>query len=224
MADDARDRSGENRSRRLRDRIGGSGGGTERDRGQQRPRAVYVVLAIGVVSLLILLLVIYFSSDRDLPEQPICTTVGVHDAQTAVLEGRISRITLAYDDTAAPPSADNWGPVLARLDYTDGQCANLPQGIERQDQIYLLLGTIVVFNDITESTQVEITYDRSTALDPSLFATPTLPPTMTPEPTETPQPTATPSPTPAPTPSGPLFGPILPAPPPASTPVATPGA
>lgn len=222
MADEARDLSGEHRSRRLRDRIA-SGGGDSAGGDHQRPKAVYVVLAIGVVSLLVLLLVIYFSSDRDLPEQPICTTVGVQDAQTAVLEGRISRITLAYDDTAAPPSASNWGPVLARLDYTDGQCANLPQGIERQDQIYLLLGTIIVFNDITESTQVEITYDRSTALDPSLFATPTLPPTMTPEPTETPQPTATPSPTPAPTPSGPLFGPILPEGPPASTPVATPG-
>lgn len=178
-----------------------------------------MVLAIGVVSLLVLLLVIYFSSDRDLPEQPICTTVSVDDAQTAVLEGRISRITVAYDDAAAPPSSRNWGPVLARLDYTDGQCANLPQGILRQDEIYMLLGTILVFNDITESTQVEIAYDRTTALDPSLFATPTVPPTATPEPTATPAPTATSTPEPAPTPSGPVFGPQLPV----STPVASPG-
>lgn len=218
MADDVRDRSGGRRSRRGGERVGGEA--ATHDPGPGRPRAVYVVLAIGVVSLLVLLLVIYFSSDRDLPEQPICTTVSVEDAQTAVLEGRISRITLAYDDTAAPPSAANWGPVLARLDYTDGQCANLPQGIMRQDDIYMLLGTIVVFNDITESTQVQITYDRTTALDGSLFATPTLPPTPTPEPTATPEPTSTPAPTPAPTPSGPVFGPLFPV----STPVASPGA
>lgn len=219
MADDVRDRANERRSRRLRERA--ESVDPTPDNEHRRPKAVYVVLAIGVVSLLVLLLVIYFSSDRDLPEQPICTTVSVSGAQTAVLEGRISRITLAYDDTAAPPSADNWGPVLARLDYTDGQCANLPQGIMRQDEIYMLLGTITVFNDITESTQVEITYDRTTSLEPSLFATPTVPPTATPEPTATTEPTTAPSPTPAPTPSGPVFGPLAPV----STPVAaTPGA
>lgn len=208
MTDDVRDGSGERRSRRRREPVGAEPATRDGDPG--RPKAVYVVLAIGVVSLLVLLLVIYFSSDRDLPEQPICTTVSVEDAQTAVLEGRISRITLAYDDTAAPPSASNWGPVLARLDYTDGQCANLPQGIMRQDEIYMLLGTITVFNDITESTQVEIAYDRTTALDASLFATPTVPPTPTPEPTATLEPTATTAPTPAPTPSGPVFGPFFP--------------
>lgn len=211
MAEDAREGLG-----RLRDRLGSDedGGGEHR-----RPKAVYVVLAIGVVSLLVLLLVIYFSSDRDLPEQPICTSVSVGEAQRAVLEGRISRITLAYDDTAAPPSAENWGPVLARLDYTDGQCGNLPQGIMQQEGIYLVLGTIVVFNDITESAQVTIAYDRSTALDGSLFATPTVPPTATVEPTPEPEPTEGPEPTVAPTPSGPVLGPVLPA----STPVASPG-
>jgi hypothetical protein len=216
MSDDAQERSAGNALRRRRNQSGGAGAGT--NDGHQRPKAVYVVLAIGVVSLLVLLLVIYFSSDRDLPEQPICTSVGVTDAQRAVLEGRISRITLAYDDTAAPPSSENWGPVLARLDYTDGQCANLPQGIMQQDDIYLLLGTVTVFNDITESAQVEITYDRTTALDGSLFATPTPEATEAPEPTATPEPTAMPSPTPAPTPSGPLFGPPLPFASPEATP------
>jgi hypothetical protein len=216
MAEDAREGVGEGRGR-LRDRVDGDG---PVDGDHRRPRAVYVVLAIGVVSLLVLLLVIYFSSDRDLPEQPICTAVSVEEAQRAVLEGRISRITLAYDDTAAPPSAENWGPVLARLDYTDGQCGNLPQGIMQQEGIYLVLGTIVVFNDITESAQVTIAYDRSTALDGSLFATPTVPPTATVEPTSTPEPTEAPEETPVPTPSGPVFGPM----PPESTPVASPGA
>lgn len=159
----------------------------------RRPRSVYAVLAVGVVALLSLLLIIYFSSDRDTPETPICTTVSAGNAREAVLEGRITRITLAYDDAVTPPSAQNWGPVLARLDYTDGQCANLPQGITNQDDIYLLLGAITVFNDITENTQVEIRYDRSTELQPGLFVTPTVPPTPTPEATETPEPSPTPA-------------------------------
>lgn len=165
-----------------------------------RSRSAYVVLAVGVIALLSLLLIIYFSSDRNPPEQPICTTVSAESARQAVLEGRISRITLAYDDMVTPPSAPNWGPVLARLDYTDGQCANLPQGIVNQSDIYTLLGAITVFNDITESTQIEIRYDRQTELSPSLFATPAPSPTMTP----TPEPTATEPAaigTPAPSPS-----------------------
>lgn len=218
MADDGRERTDGGASGTWRERIGSAASGGSVDGGHQRPKAVYAVLAIGVVSLVVLLLVIYFSSDRDLPEQPICTAVRVDDAQTAVLEGRISRITLAYDDTAAPPSAENWGPVLARLDYTDGQCANLPQGIMRQNDLYMLLGTIVVFNDITESAQVDIVYDRTTALDGSLYATPTPEPTPTEEPTPTPEPTPEPTSTPVPTPSGPIVGPM----PPGVSPEATP--
>lgn len=191
-----------------------------------RPRSVYAVLAIGVIALLSLLLIIYVSSDRDLPEQPICTTVNPDSARQAVLEGRITRVTLAYDDTVMPPSAPNWGPVLARLDYTDGQCGNLPQGIVNQDDIYLLLGSITVFNDITENAQVEIRYDRETALQAGLFATPTPPPTPTPEATATPEPTPSPvsSPTavPATEPDIP-FGPILFPEGPRATPGATPG-
>lgn len=192
---------------------GGRGGSSA-----NRPRSVYAVLAVGVLALLSLLLIIYFSSDRNLPEQPICTTVSLDTAREAVLEGRIRRITMAYDDTAAPPASNNWGPVLARLDYTDGQCANMPQGIVNQDDIYLLLGAITVFNDITETTQVEINYDRQTSLDARLFATPA------PEPTATAEPTPTPESTPeddvdAP----PIIGPVSrPSASPAATPVATP--
>jgi hypothetical protein len=186
------------------------------------------VLAVGVAALLTLLLIIYFSSDRNQPDQPICTTVSAESARQAVLEGRISRVTLAYDDTVTPPSATNWGPVLARLDYTDGQCGNLPQGILNQDDIYLLLGAITVFNDITENTQVEIKYDRETDLSPGLFATPTPPSTPTPEATSTPTPEPTPSPAASPTPEAatePVFpiGPILLPSSPEASPMATPG-
>ncbi len=189
-----------------------------------RPRSVYAVLVAGVAALLALLLVIYFSSDRDTPEQPICTTVDASTARQAVLEGRITRITMAYDDIVTPPSASTWGPVLARLDYTDGQCANLPQGIVSQNDIYLITGTIKVFNDITENQQIEIRYDRQTALDPALFWTPTPTPTATPEvtPTATASPTAeaTATPTVSPTPT-PTRAALIP---PVGSPVASPAA
>ena len=195
-----------------------------------RSRSAYVVLAVGVVALLALLLIIYFSTNRSQPEQPICTTVSNESARQAVLEGRISKVTIAYDDEITPPSARDWGPVLARLNYTDGQCANLPQGIANQDDMYLLIGTITTYNDITGNAQIEINYDRETALSAALFATPTPIPTETPVPTPTtvPTATATPSPgvsaTPSPTPTKEVIGPVLqPDASPAATPDATPG-
>jgi hypothetical protein len=97
-----------------------------------------------------------------------------------------------------------------------------------QDDIYLLLGSITVFNDITENTQVEIKYDRETDLSPGLFATPTLPPTPTPEATSTPVPSPEPSPEASPTPvagTEPVspIGPILLPASPEASPMATPG-
>ena len=49
----------------------------------------------GVAALVILLFVVYLSSDRSIPDQPICSTISVDQAQTAVLEGRIRGITPA---------------------------------------------------------------------------------------------------------------------------------
>lgn len=158
-----------------------------------RPKSVYVILFGGVAALVILLFVIYLSSDRSIPDQPICSTISVDKAQSAVLEGRIRGITIAYDDTAEPPSASNWGPVLVRLSYTDGQCANLPQGITQQDRLYQLIGTIQVYNDITENQKIEIKYDRTTDLNETLFYTPTAIPTFTPEPSPTPSETSIPN-------------------------------
>lgn len=157
-----------------------------------RPKSVYVILFGGVAALVILLFVVYMSSDRSIPDQPICSTISIDNAQGAVLEGRIRGITIAYDDEAEPPSATNWGPVLVRLSYNDGQCANLPQGIVQQDRLYQLIGTIQVYNDITENQKVEIKYDRTTELNETLFNTPTPMPTFTPEPSPTPSESPTP--------------------------------
>lgn len=179
---------------RFRRRIGNRG-----NDGEGRPLSVYVILFGGVAALVILLFVVYLSSDRSIPDQPICSTISVTKAQDAVLEGRIRGITIAYDDEAEPPSAPNWGPVLVRISYNDGQCANLPQGITQQDRIYQLIGTIQVYNDTTENQKVEIKYDRTTSLDESLYYTPTPIPTQTPAPTPTPAESPTPRVTPAPT-------------------------
>lgn len=172
-----------------------------------RPKSVYVILVAGVLSLLVLLLVVYLTSSPAIPDQPICSMVSLEQAQNAVLEGRIRGVTVAYDDTAEPPSADNWGPVLIRMSYTDGQCANLPQGITQQDRLYQLIGVIQIYNDITENQKVEIKYDRSTSLPESLFQTPTPFPTNTPAPSPTPTETPEPRNTPVPTPEG-MIGPV----------------
>ncbi len=208
MADDTREPTGKSatvskRATRLKQRFGG---GETTDDG--RPKSVYFILFGGVAALIILLFVVYLSSDRSIPDQPICSTVSIDSAQTSVLEGRIRGITIAYDDTAEPPSAPNWGPVLVRLSYTDGQCANLPQGIMQQDRLYQLIGTITMYNDVTENQKVEIKYDRSTELAESLFHTPTPLPTL--EPDVVPTATAEPTPviTPAPTAPG-MIGPTL---------------
>lgn len=190
---------------RLRRRLGGQSD----DDSEGRPFSVYVILFGGVAALVILLFVVYLSSDRSIPDQPICSTISVDAAQTAVLEGRIRGVTIAYDDEAEPPSASNWGPVLVRLNYTDGQCANLPQGITQQDRLYQLIGTIQVYNDITENQKIEIKYDRTTSLDETLYHTPTPIPTQTPVPSPTPEETPTPRVTPSPTAEpGHIIGPV----------------
>lgn len=194
------------RASRFRRRIGGGNG---EDDGEGRPLSVYVILFGGVAALVILLFVVYLSSDRSIPDQPICSTISVDAAQEAVLEGRIRGVTIAYDDEAEPPSAIEWGPVLVRLSYNDGQCANLPQGITQKDRLYQLIGTIQVYNDITENQQVEIKYDRTTALDETLFHTPTPIPTQTPAPTPTPEVLPTSEVTPEPThETGDFVGPV----------------
>ena len=168
---------------------------------QGRPLSVYAVLALGVATLLVLLLVVYFSSaDRDRADQPICTTIEPEQAELAVRDGTARRLTIAYDDEVEIPTNRRWGPVLARLDYANGQCANLPQGIANQGDVYTVVGVINVYNETTENPQVEIIYERSSTLDEGLFAmpTPTTVPTAIPSPT--PEPTLSPtlSPTPEP--------------------------
>lgn len=178
--------------------------------------SVYGILAAGVAALLILLLVIYLTaSDRGNPEQPICTTISPEQASLAVRDGRAETLTIAYDDEVETPTSERWGPVLARIDYADGQCANLPQGIANQTDVYAIVGVINFYNETTENTQVRILYERSRTLYAGLFVMPTEVPTATVPPPAT----VIVTPTPDPEPTGlPVIPPVIPPATPAATP------
>jgi len=188
-----------------------------------RPLAVYGILGIGVATLLALMLVIYFwSADRDRPEQPICTTIPADQAESAIRDGEIERLILAYDGSVDFATDRAWGPVQARIDYVDGQCANLPQGISNQTGLLAILGAIAFYNQTTESAQVEVAYNPITGLDSALFTTPTPVPTETPVATEGPEETELP-PSPAAIPTETIAIPAAtPATPDAGSPVTVP--
>ena len=165
-----------------------------------RPLAVYGVLGLGVATLLVLLAIIYFSSDdRDNPEQPTCVNITAADTINAIYAGEVDRLTVNYDAAGDPHSGTRYGPVLAKVNFTNGQCGNLPQGVESVGTIYQVLGAAQFFNDTTEHSQVEIKKERADWLADTLFWTPTTVPTETPLPTETPIVTETPVVTLAPT-------------------------
>ncbi|MBA2276287.1 MAG: hypothetical protein H0W06_00875 [Chloroflexia bacterium] len=166
----------------------------------KRPLAVYGVLAIGVTTLLLLLVVIYFTaSEQDAPP-PVCTTIDISQAETAILNGEVARVTVVYDDEEQTPTSPRFGPVQARIEYTSNQCAYLPQGVSARSGIYAMLGLVDFYNSNIEGQSVAIAYQRGAELPVALFQTPTLPPTPTNPPTETPMPTSTQLPaTPVPT-------------------------
>jgi flagellar basal body-associated protein FliL len=161
--------------------------------GNGRPSSfVYIVLGLGVLTLAILLAFIYFSaSERERASPPICTDISVERAERVVLDGEVERMTVVYHDDLATPPSSRYGPVLAKFDNRDETCFNLPQGIANQGVVYTLVGVIGFYNETTEGRQIEITYQRSSQLDQSLFMLPTETPT---EVVETPVAPGTPAP------------------------------
>lgn len=159
--------------------------------GNGRPSSfVYIVLGIGVLTLTILLAVIYFSaSERERASPPICTDISLERAKQAILDGEVERMTVVYDDEPQMPTSQRYGPVLAKLDNINGACSNLPQGVVNQEVVYTIAGVIGFYNETTEGQQVEITYQQSASLEPSLFVVPTAIPTVTPTPPPTIEPT-----------------------------------
>lgn len=154
----------------------------------ERPTFVYIVIGVVAVTLTVLLAIIYFSaSERERLSPPICTDITLAAAKQAVLRGEVERLTIVYDEAPYPPGSERYGPVLAKLDYIDGTCSNLPQGIMNQDVVYIISGVIAFYNQNTEGQQAEIIYQTSDLLGDELFVLPTEVPTEAP----TPDPTAT---------------------------------
>jgi hypothetical protein len=203
--------AGEGRSGWL-SRLRGDGGG--------RSSFVYIVVGIVALTLTVLLAIIYFSaSERERTSPPICTDIALADAERAILAGEVERLTVVYAEGTVVPTSDRYGPVLAKLDFTDGTCSNLPQGVAHQDVVYTITGVIAFYNQETEDQKVDVVYQKSANLREDLFAPPTA--TATIPPTETP--TAPPSPTEAATPATIAASPIAsPAPTLPPLPTATP--
>lgn len=155
----------------LAGRLGGFG---------HRPLSVYGVLVIGVATLLVLLAIIYFTAtDRNKEQQRVCLTVDAADAVEAIKEGRVDHLTVVVDGVERTPTSARFGPVLGRIDYADGQCANLPQGIRGQSDLYYVLGMVYIYNHETDGQQVDIRVDRNAELPAQLFTTSTVPATAT---------------------------------------------
>jgi len=165
-----------------------------------RPMGVYLILGAGVLTLAALMLAVYlWSGDRGREDQPICTTIDGNQARDAVVTGEVEQFSLVFSSEIQTPDAEGWGPVQARLDYADGRCAYLPQGVMNQQVLYAILGVITFYNETTDAAQIEVAYSGLPNLDAVLFETPTPDLTPTEAPTElpaTPAVTGTPSPTP----------------------------
>ncbi len=198
-------------------RLRGDGGG--------RSSFVYIVVGIVALTLTVLLAIIYFSaSEREKTSPPICTDIALEAAERAILEGDVERLTIVYDEAPVTPTSDRYGPVLAKLDFTDGTCSNLPQGVAHQDVVYTVAGVIAFYNQDTEEQKVEVVYQKSANLREDLFlpptATATLPPTVAPTELAPPSPTSPPLPGEVATPAAsasPMASPV-----PAEVPTATP--
>lgn len=166
----------------------GEGGIASRLRQSSRGRSSFVYIVVGVVALTLTLLlaIIYFSAtERERTSPPICTEIAFDEAEQDILRGDVERLTIVYDETPYTPISQRYGPVQAKLDYVDGTCSNLPQGVTNQNVVYTVNGVIAFYNQTTDGQQVEVVYQTSDNLDARLFATPTLEPTETPEPVST---------------------------------------
>jgi hypothetical protein len=175
-------------------RLRGNGGG--------RPSFVYLVVGVVALTLTVLLAIIYFSaSEREKTSPPICTDITLARAERAILSGEVDRLTIVYDEAPLTPTSERYGPVLAKLDFADGTCSNLPQGVAHQDVVYTVAGVIAFYNENTDGQKVEVVYQKTANLREDLFALPTATPMQTPTaaPTRVATATATVTATPVPT-------------------------
>jgi hypothetical protein len=160
-----------------------------------RPVAIYGVLAAGVLVLLTLLAIIWFSANDDGGnEGPICTDVAPLEAVELIKDGEVDTIAIDH-----PPADENditdriVLPALMRLSLIDGNCRNLvPQGPAGEIDMYTVLGAAEWYNENTGQRRIEIDRNENRSIPESILATETPVPTPTVPATETPEVPATP--------------------------------
>jgi hypothetical protein len=175
------------------------------------------VLLLGAVVLAVLLLVIVLTSagDDDDTDPVVCFDARLDQFRDQLYAGEVEQLTILV-----PQDRREFGVFRLKIDYIDGQCANLPQGITGREAADAVIGMVYTFNETSDLKQVEIVH-RVVEVPEQDLAPPTpteLPPTATSPPTETPIP---PSPTEAPPPPTATPAPASPAvSPEAATPIA----
>lgn len=165
-----------------------------------RPLMVYVVLAAGVLVLVILLAIVWFSATGNHNKNTeACLTIKTQDAYDAIKSGTVDRIDVVVNQDD-PQSF----PILLKFTMRNGRCYNGPQGAGSANDNYLLLGKAYFFNATTSKNQQISIHEQKQVVPPEALQSPT--PTQTPSPivvTATPIPTrpavGTPLPPPVPT-------------------------
>ena len=168
-----------------------------------RPFSIYLVLAAGLAVLLLLLaLVVLTGRDDQGPQPPICLPIAPDQAERALTRGQVAQVNVLTEE-----GRPETGPLAVTLDLTDGNCRELPKGIQSQPDFYRLIGIVTVYNQTRAGEQrIVLSWRQQGNIPADLLATPTATvvatepltadstATATPEPTATRETTATPAP------------------------------
>ena len=148
------------------------------------PLSAIIMLAAGLAVLggLLALVVMTGRGDNESPLPPICLPVTLEEASSAVNGGLVSRVHVLTETGNAAR-----GPLAVTLDLADGNCRELPKGVQGQDDFYRLVGVVTVFNQTraSEAQRVNVLWEAQSNIPGDLLMIPTetpLPPTETPIP------------------------------------------